>query len=151
VTTTGRIEEKWPGGAGAWLPITIHPQNGMICDTAWRPPLFWPEDGFLRPLSSSSGPVPWPVPRIKGARLVECSACGRTGVQPRTYEDAVRYIPGSSISPEGHMTVVMAMDQMLTYPTGSGEDEEEDRRPLCQYESPAGRRCPFRQDGHEHA
>lgn len=100
-----------------WLPYVVHPQSMGICYGAFS---FWPDSGFLGPdLFDQPELVLWPVPRLKGARLVECR-CGLTGLQPQTMEDLARYIPGARL--EGNR-LVLENNPLLKYPDGSGEDE----------------------------
>jgi hypothetical protein len=107
---------------GPWLNIIIHPQSGTICHLS-RAPYFWPlEEGFRTPdcIAHTTHEKVWPVPDLKGARLADCPQCSKTGIVPRTAEDAVRYIPGATLK-DGVVTI----DSLAThtYPRGTGEDE----------------------------
>ncbi len=104
-----------------WASIVIHPQSGSIC-YAYRAPDIWPESGFPYFIKGTEQAKPWPVPWIKGARLVDCH-CGKTGLQPRTHEDIVRYTPGTKL--EGDRIVFQPLLEVTyTLPDGSGRDEE---------------------------
>jgi len=109
------------------MRFVIHPQDGSIC-ASWKPSSVDPYD-----LVTVGPPVEdvviWSVPRIREARLVDCRRCGKTGVQPKTWEAVVRYIPGAVlVESEGVVTVHLptALAGRLDPPTGSGEDEESD-------------------------
>jgi hypothetical protein len=116
---TVKYPEK-PLPARPWLPLVVHPQTGEICD-ARRLPDFWPDGGF--PIAPSPEARVWPVPWLKGARLVDCGRCGKTGIQAATPADLVRYIPGAELNGDGTIVLASALDP-IALPDGSGRDEE---------------------------
>ncbi len=94
---------------------------------AYRVPSLWPDPGFPHEEPFTIGiarPAAkvWPVPWLKDARLVECLACGKTGIQPRTAEAMARYIPGARL--DGDRLVLATALEPVPYPDGSGRDEE---------------------------
>jgi hypothetical protein len=102
-----------------WLPLVVHPQTGEICD-ALRLPDFWPDGGF--PVAPSPEVRVWPVPWLKGARLVDCR-CGKTGIQAATPADLARYVPGAKLNGDGSIVLASALDA-IALSDGSGRDEE---------------------------
>lgn len=106
-----------------WLPFVIHPQIGSTCSAYEDRLVAWPFGEFH--LEHDGHVTIWPVPRIKGARLVDCR-CGKTGIQPADWEAAVRYIPGAVlVERDGVVTMHLpsVLAGALARPTGSGEDE----------------------------
>jgi hypothetical protein len=111
---------------GTGLPIVVHPQIPSVCQTDRY--AAWPLEGINGPYPFGmrrEGEVLWPVPRIVDARIVDCSGCGKTGIQPKNWKALVRYIPGARLDPE-RPGAILFPDLMasIAYPTGDGEDEE---------------------------
>lgn len=99
------------------LGIIIHPEGGNICSAYKIDPQDWISPGLT--LAGEISVRPWPVPRLREARLVRCH-CNEVGIHPETPEAAQRYIPGS-VMRDGQLVLTAGA---MEWPQSDGSDEK---------------------------